>query len=346
VTHYVAIQPLQEPFDLGELDDSDRVQISFNVVALKRPSVRFLDEIVSVLEAAGVGVEGTTIFSTAKATVPRAGACLSILATGGAPPVGTHNDGAGAYRRPGAQLIARAPSWAEASALADPLREEAGQPDSLIGLLLCLGGQVALERGHPEQVADWLAPVPGNESDLDQQLAGLARWRRHLKAMAEGRPLEALATIADEIPPFLGQGQLWGVAVVLRDAATIAADLGASAAPAAAAVAETCATLPPSARLRALESQLLRLGAAIAGARGDDDEAGQALDAALARARSLDQAFFLGPVLLDTGRWLLGRGRHEEGAALLAEARTLFERMEAVAWLERIDAVLPAAAPA
>jgi hypothetical protein len=55
-------------------------------------------------------------------------------------------------------------------------------------------------------------------------------------------------------------------------------------------------------------------------------------------------AFFLAPVLVDAGRCFLGHGRPDEGAALLGEARALFERMGAAAWLERIDAVLPEAA--
>jgi hypothetical protein len=51
-------------------------------------------------------------------------------------------------------------------------------------------------------------------------------------------------------------------------------------------------------------------------------------------------------VLYDYGRWLATTGRPDEGAAMLAEARGLFERMRATAWLERIDAVLPPAAVA
>lgn len=120
--HYLGIEPLQEPSDLGELDESGRAQCVFNVVATKRPSATFLQEIIAVLEAASVGVEGETIFASSKVTIPTVeetpAPILWLRSTGGTGPLGTHNAGAGAYRRPGAQLIARATTWAAAEALA------------------------------------------------------------------------------------------------------------------------------------------------------------------------------------------------------------------------------------
>lgn len=118
-THYLALRPLQEPYDLGGLDDNGRAQCAFNVLALKRPSGTFVQELVAVLEAAGVGVEGETIFGTSTATMPeQGGPYLAVRSTGGTAPIGTHNDGAGAYRQPGALFIAHAPRWADAEAMA------------------------------------------------------------------------------------------------------------------------------------------------------------------------------------------------------------------------------------
>jgi hypothetical protein len=122
MVHYLALEPLQEPGDLGELDEDGRVQYEFNMLATKRPSSTFLKELIEVLEAAGVGIEGETIFASSKVTIPTVqenpAPILWIRSTGGAGPLGTHNDGAGAYRRPGVQVIARAASEAAASALA------------------------------------------------------------------------------------------------------------------------------------------------------------------------------------------------------------------------------------
>jgi hypothetical protein len=112
VTAYLSIAPQQEPHDLG-LDDSGsgRIVYVFNVLALKRPSATLLRDLIGILVAAGVGVENVNIFASSKAVIPDASvpgappAILHLKATGGTPPIGTHNDGPGAYRRPGAQVF-------------------------------------------------------------------------------------------------------------------------------------------------------------------------------------------------------------------------------------------------
>lgn len=123
MTPYLSFSPLNEPTDLG-LDDSGREMCVFNMVAMKRPSTAFLEEVMAILVAAGVGVANVSIFASSKAALPDPSqpgvppAILHIKATGGTPPIGTHNDGAGAYRRPGLQVIAHAVSWPAAYAMA------------------------------------------------------------------------------------------------------------------------------------------------------------------------------------------------------------------------------------
>lgn len=121
-TPYLCVSVQTEPRDMGALDESGRAQVLFDVIAWKRPSATFLQELVSILEAAGVGAEGVTIFASSKAILPtlheQPAPILELLSTGGAGPVGTHNQGAGAYRRPGAQIVAHAASWAAAATLA------------------------------------------------------------------------------------------------------------------------------------------------------------------------------------------------------------------------------------
>lgn len=115
---YLDLSPLQEPFDVG-LDEAGRAQCGFNVVARKRPSGMWVQELIAVLVGAQVGVEKVNVFATSAATIPTGdGPYLSIRPTGGAAPEGTHNDGAAAYRRPGAQVLVRAKSWVAAEAMA------------------------------------------------------------------------------------------------------------------------------------------------------------------------------------------------------------------------------------
>lgn len=117
MTAYRAVTSLQEPSDLGILDDAGRVQVEFNILAWKRPSDTWLEELVAILVAANI--DATKIRAGAKATIPREGAYLSVRPTGGTSPLGTHNESASAWdRRPGAQIIARAESWADAYELA------------------------------------------------------------------------------------------------------------------------------------------------------------------------------------------------------------------------------------
>lgn len=119
MTHYLSISPQQEPFDIG-LDDEGRTQYVFNVLVTMRPGGEVLDELVALLEADGVGVETQTIFMASAAKLPQgpSPAFLHLKITGGLAPAGTHNDGIGAYRRPGVQVIARGTPVA-AKALAD-----------------------------------------------------------------------------------------------------------------------------------------------------------------------------------------------------------------------------------
>jgi hypothetical protein len=116
---YRDIQPLQEPFDVGDVDEQGRSQCAFNVLVTKRPSGSFVQELIAILVAAGVGVANESIFGTSGSAIPSGrGPYLSVRPTGGSSPAGTHNDGVSAYRRPAAQIIVRASSWPAAEGMA------------------------------------------------------------------------------------------------------------------------------------------------------------------------------------------------------------------------------------
>lgn len=118
-TWYLDIQEQQPPFDSGVLDGQGRAQWTFNIVATKQPSSTFLNELVTLLVGAGVGVFGTNIFISSKAVIPSGpGPYLSIVATGGVVGIRTQNNVSGpSYERPSAQIVVRANSAAAAEAM-------------------------------------------------------------------------------------------------------------------------------------------------------------------------------------------------------------------------------------
>ena len=79
---------------------------------------------------------------------------------------------------------------------------------------------------------------------------------------------------------------------------------------------------------------------------GDDPGADRHFTAAAAQFRALELPFYLAIVQVEHAEWLFARGRPEDAQQLLAEARETFERLQAVPWLERVDAVAPAAGAA
>lgn len=81
----------------------------------------FLDNIGTILVAAGVGTIGTNgnIFKTTKARIPTgAGPYLTLIETGGSGPEGTHNDDdRPAFVKPNLQMVARGQSYVAAKAM-------------------------------------------------------------------------------------------------------------------------------------------------------------------------------------------------------------------------------------
>lgn len=120
-TWYLSLSLEQEPFDAGP-DEEGRAMVSFNVLALKRPSsASFVEELIAILVDADVGEAGVNIFGSSQVQIPDAstsGPFLLVRSSQGAPPVGTHNDGKAAYRRPGAQILSCARTFAAADAMA------------------------------------------------------------------------------------------------------------------------------------------------------------------------------------------------------------------------------------
>jgi len=84
--------------------------------------------------------------------------------------------------------------------------------------------------------------------------------------------------------------------------------------------------LPPTLRAHAIRFRALL---------GDDPD--QRFRAAAAAFREYGSVLQAAKVQTEHGEWLLGETRREEAAVVLAEARAVFERLQARPWLERVD---------
>ncbi|HEX6880942.1 MAG TPA: minor capsid protein [Terriglobales bacterium] len=79
-----------------------------------------IDAIIQRLVDEGVGVRGTTIFAGTESDLPTADSgFITVLETGGRPPIGTHNEGPTALRQPSFQITARAGKYRVARNLAE-----------------------------------------------------------------------------------------------------------------------------------------------------------------------------------------------------------------------------------
>ena len=95
--------------------------------------------------------------------------------------------------------------------------------------------------------------------------------------------------------------------------------------------------LPPGPNLAVPAGALPRLRARLAALRGDLDEVERLFKRAAARFRELGVPFYLGVTALEHGEWLAAHDRADEAGALLAEAREVFEELEAAPWQVRVE---------
>jgi class 3 adenylate cyclase/tetratricopeptide (TPR) repeat protein len=95
--------------------------------------------------------------------------------------------------------------------------------------------------------------------------------------------------------------------------------------------------LPPAARSPLIRAGAARLEGLVAWRRGDVSGADSLLIDAAHELAAVDARFFLAQVLLERAEILLATSRADEAEPLLAEARSIFVRLRAAPWLERLD---------
>jgi hypothetical protein len=114
-TRYLRIAPLGGLVDL-KADSTGRAMLAYNFLLDKKPSETVIEELASVLVAAGVGVANSNIFGGSQARIPDgAGPFLLIIETPGAAPGLTQNEPTTvSYEKPSVQIIVRAGTYAAA----------------------------------------------------------------------------------------------------------------------------------------------------------------------------------------------------------------------------------------
>jgi class 3 adenylate cyclase/tetratricopeptide (TPR) repeat protein len=216
--------------------------------------------------------------------------------------------------------------WDEVLATTDTFTEEQVHSGGVVLSVLQSGVEAHCHRGELDAARRIFALYSWLEDSSDVQdrgcfLAASAALRR-----AEGRLEDALAAGAAtiEIVPTMGAA-FQGVKSGVVDALEAALALGDSAK--AEALLALFEELPPAQRPPFLEAHAIRIRARMAG------DPGGLADAA-ARFRSMSLPFWLAVAQVEQAE-ALGSGRAAE--ALLAEARTTFERLGAIPWLERVS---------
>jgi hypothetical protein len=86
-----------------------------------------------------------------------------------------------------------------------------------------------------------------------------------------------------------------------------------------------------------LQAHGARLGARLAAVKGEFDRVESGFKMATGQFREMAVPFWMAVSLLEHGEWLTSQHRMDEGEPLLAEAREIFDRLQARPWLERLD---------
>ena len=99
--------------------------------------------------------------------------------------------------------------------------------------------------------------------------------------------------------------------------------------------------LPPGLYPQSLRAHSSRFRALLSARENDSKRIDDLFKGAGGLFRELATPFYLGVTEFEYGEWLVAQGRAGEAEPLLAEAREIFERLEAKPWLERVDAAAP-----
>jgi class 3 adenylate cyclase/tetratricopeptide (TPR) repeat protein len=220
--------------------------------------------------------------------------------------------------------------WDEALSVMDELTEEQARSGGMFLSILSGPLEIHLNRGDMAEARRLYSLFSGLENSVDVQeracyfgatAAVLRTEKRFAEALEAGRKaIEGKETLRISHQA-VEQGivEAFEAAIALREH------------DAAEQLLATIEEIPPGRRPPFLDAQMHRFRARLTG-----DPAGY--DIAARRFREIGIPFWLAVTLLDHSELLTEQGRSAEGEPLLAEAREIFEQLEARPWLERLDA--------
>jgi tetratricopeptide (TPR) repeat protein len=221
--------------------------------------------------------------------------------------------------------------WDEALAIVDDMKGSGiRERDASV---LFPGAYIWVNRGEVDLARAALQGWESQPADL-QERAGLD-LARSVVMLAEGHATEALEAAeaafayreAGGVHTFAKEGFVVAVeaALALDDlhrADRLLADVRA---------------LPPGLTPPFLRAQSARFEASLAAKRGEHDRVEPSFEAAVHVFRELGLPFWIAVTLLEQSESLIENGRTADAEERLAEARSIFERLKARPWLERLE---------
>jgi predicted ATPase/class 3 adenylate cyclase len=234
--------------------------------------------------------------------------------------------------------LLRSGQWAEARAVI----KEAREADVLASLesvsVELLGLTPALvHSGEMGEAHLLLESVASAASSEDWQTRARYSEARSEIARAEGRPDEALAAVEEvlaaraELGLGLANDMVKHALVLALEATLSLGDLERTEE-----LLGIIRSALPGQVSPWLRAQSARLSARASLAAGDHDAVEPQFEAAEAGFRDLGAPFDLAIALTEHAEWLVGLGRRDKAGPLRAEARDIFERLQAHPWLERL----------
>jgi class 3 adenylate cyclase/tetratricopeptide (TPR) repeat protein len=197
------------------------------------------------------------------------------------------------------------------------------------GLILC-------ERGTLEPVSVMLADVGHLRETDNPQARGTYAVVEARLLRAQGETKQAL-TAAERAIGTLGEIAISSTEIKLGLAEAVEAALILSDLDKAEDLLSIPESLEPGELTPFLQAHSARLRARLDAARNDHQQVEKNFRTAMGLFLEFGVAFHLAVTQLEFSDWLRGRGRGEDAAPFLAEARAAFERLQAAPWIERVD---------
>jgi tetratricopeptide (TPR) repeat protein len=228
--------------------------------------------------------------------------------------------------------------WDEVVARVEGLpQEDWAQARLAFGTLLTSIVPVRVNRGQLEEAMRSARLFAELEASADLQEQAQVHFAEAALLLAEGKDAEALRSAELSLDTRHAIGISYEAVkesfVVAVEAALALDDVGR-----AEELLVLVDTLPPGGSPQFLQAHSSRFRARLAARRADPGEVDRLFKRAGGLFREIAFPFYLAVTLLEHGEWLFAQDRGEEAQPLLAEARDIFERLEAGPWLERVTA--------